>query len=242
MNAIGKFYIVSTPIGNLEDITVRAIKTLLTVDAIACEDTRKTGQLIKYLTDNYASKFNLDVKERKFISFYQEVEFQKGPQIINLLKAGLSVALVSDSGTPLLSDPGFNLVRLIIKNQIPLISIPGPSALVCALTSSGLPLNRVFFIGFLPHKESHKEKLFQKLIQCFKTVKQNTTLICYESPHRLIKTLETCRNVFGDINIVICRELTKVHEEVFRGSLSDALAHFQNPKGEFVILINTLQE
>ena len=238
----GNLFVVSTPIGNLEDITIRAIKTLLNVDFIACEDTRKTGQLVKYLKDKYAEQFNLSTKEHKFISFYDEVENQKTFEIINILKSGNDVALVSDSGTPLIADPGFNLIQACLKYQIPLIPIPGPSALTGALVLSGLPLTNIFFTGFLSHKESQKEKLFQSLLQCFKTLKQTPTVVMYETPHRLISTLNTMKITFGNINIVVCRELTKVYEEIFRGSLSEALTRFQNPKGEFVILFNTLQE
>lgn len=238
----GKLFVVSTPIGNLEDITIRAIKTLLSVDIIICEDTRKTGQLIKYLKDKYAGQFNLSIKEHKFISFYDEVENQKTPQIVNILKIGSDVALVSDRGTPLIADPGFNLIQACLKYQIPLIPIPGPSALTCALVSSGLPLTNIFFTGFLPYKQSQKEKLFLSLLQCFRTLKQTPTIVMYETPHRLISTLNTMENIFGNINIVVCRELTKIHEEVFRGSLDEASIHFQNPKGEFVILFNILQE
>lgn len=234
MNVVSKLYIIATPIGNLEDITIRAIKILLTTSFIACEDTRKTGQLIKHLKDSYSSKLGLTPKEHKFISFYDEVENQKTFEIINILRQGNNVALVSDSGTPLIADPGFRLIQACIKYQIPIVSIPGPSAFVTALVTSGLPLNDVHFIGFLPYKKTQKEKLF-------KSFKQKTTIVCYESPYRLVETLETIKEVFGDINIVVARELTKIYEETFRGKTSEALEKFKKPKGEFVILFNTLQ-
>lgn len=235
----GKLFIVATPIGNLEDITVRAIKTLLSVPVIACEDTRKTGQLVKYLKNKYAQKFSLSsFSQPKLISYYDEIETFKAAKILSLLKEENDVALISESGTPLIADPGYKLIKACLKSEIQIIPIPGPTAFISALLVSGLPPNRVFFVGFLPAKKSPKEKLLTSLLQCFKTLKQKTTLVCYESPHRLYETLQIIKEVFGDCDIVVARELTKIHEEIFRGAISEALAKFHSPKGEFALLIN----
>lgn len=204
-------FIVSTPIGNLEDITLRAIKILKSVDTILCEDTRRTGLLLQHL----------HIK-KPLIAYYDEIEDRKIPEIIELLQHN-SIALVSDAGTPLISDPGFKLVRECIKRGIKVESIPGPSAVLAALTSSGLPTDRFMFLGFFNKKS-------------IPLVQKNITSIFYCAPHKLLRDLEHLKMQFGDIEIVICRELTKVHEEVWRGLVSQALTHFADPKGEFVLL------
>ncbi|MBI4089115.1 MAG: 16S rRNA (cytidine(1402)-2'-O)-methyltransferase [Candidatus Levybacteria bacterium] len=237
----GKLYIVATPIGNLEDITLRAIDVLQTVEVIACEDTRKTGFLLSRILPiniNTINTVNNSMKAR-LISYYEQNESQKMPEIINALKNGLNVALVSDAGTPTISDPGFKLVRECIKEGIKVESIPGPSAAISALVSSGLPTDKFFFVGYLPKKEGKRKKLLTDLSSIVQTIK--LTLIIFESPYRLIKTLNNLMEIFGDINIVIARELTKVHEEIYREKISESLKHFSKttPKGEFVILLNT---
>lgn len=225
----GKLYVIATPIGNLKDITLRAIEILKSVDYIACEDTRKTGLLLKSLGVE---------KKSMLISYYEETEDIRIPNIINLLINGVDVALVSDSGTPLISDPGYPLVREALKRKINVVSIPGPSAVVSALVSSGLPPDKFIFLGFLPRKEGNRLKLLENIKNLNEQVE--ATVIIYEAPHRLTKTLESLISVFGDIKITFCRELTKIHEEVFESSISEAIKIYEkrNPKGEFVILFN----
>ncbi len=225
---MGTLFVVSTPIGNLKDITLRAIDILSKVGYIACEDTRRTGNLLR----------QLPITNYKLLSYYEQNELQRIPEILELLKNGSDVALVSDAGTPTISDPGFKLVRQCISEGIKVESIPGPSSVITALTVSGLPTDKFFFVGYPPRKEGHRKKLFTDVIAMVHIVK--TTVIMFEAPHRLVKTLQEMMDVFGDIDVVICRELTKVHEEVRREKISQAIAHFQktNPKGEFVILFN----
>lgn len=241
---MGTLYIVATPIGNLEDITIRALKTLFSVDYIACEDTRNTGQLLALLQQKFTLINQLiEVRKPKLISFYDEVEEQKIPEIIALLEQEQSVALVSDAGTPLISDPGFKLVKECIKRNIKIISIPGPSSVVTALTLSGLAANNFLFLGYLPPKQSHRKKILQELLSSSKTSKQiHPTIIFFESPHRIKGSLEDLREVFGDIEIVIARELTKIHEEILRGKISVLREKMNIVKGEIVLLFNIPQE
>lgn len=215
---LGVLYVVATPIGNLEDISLRAINILGSVDIILCEDTRHTGLLL--------SKYNL--KQARLISYQDFNELQRIPEVIGLLMEGKKIALVSDAGTPLISDPGYKLINECIKRDIKVIPIPGASALTAALSVSGLPTNNFLFIGYLPKQKNKRQKILKSLPQ--------TTVVFYEAPHRLIETLNDLKTIKGDINIVILREITKIHEEIFRGTVSEAIAHFINPKGEFVIL------
>lgn len=258
---MGILYIVSTPIGNLEDITIRAIKTLFTVDYIACEDTRRTGMLLQELRKRYSTILNLYssseasstsrevIKEFSIhsvrsnntdpfnlIPFHDHNEQNKTPELIDLLEQGKSIALVSDAGTPLINDPGYILVRECRKRNIPVVSVPGPTALISALTVSGLPTDKFMYLGYPPEKESHRKELFGRIL----TMQQfnNATMIFYCAPHKLLQSLKDMKEVFGDKEIVVVRELTKIHEEVWRGKLSEALNHFRNTKGEFVILIS----
>jgi len=226
---MGMFYIVATPIGNLQDITLRAIKVLQNVDVIACEDTRKTGILLSQILSSENPKPRL-------ISYYEQNELQRIPEIISAIKDGLNIALVSDAGTPTISDPGFKLIRECIKEGIKVESLPGASSVLTALTVSGLPTDKFLFIGYPPKKPGHRKTLFENLTK----LPIKTTIILFESPHHLIRTMEGMRNVLGDINIVICRELTKVYEEIRREKISKSLEHFSKitPKGEFVILFN----
>lgn len=227
---IGNLYLVSTPIGNMKDITLRAIETLQNVNYIACEDTRKTGTLLKTLNIS---------KKHMLISYYDDTEDARIPNIINLLLNGEDVALVSDSGTPTISDPGFRLVRECLKTNIKVISIPGPTALISALSSSGLPTDKFIFLGFLPKKEGNRLKLLENSKDA--NSKVEATLIAYEAPHRLIKTLESIRKVYGEIDITLARELTKIHEETIAKPISEFIEIYskKNPKGEFIILWNT---
>lgn len=222
---MGTLYIVSTPIGNMGDITLRALEVLKKVDYVLCEDTRVTGKLL--------SHFGI---KKRLESFNDYNEDKKESTIINNLVSGQSIALVSDAGTPLISDPGFKLVRSAIQAGIRVESIPGPSSVIAALTVSGLPPDKFTFLGYLPKSEGKKKKLLEAL-KANQTNIKSTTII-FESPFRLLKTLEMIKGVFGDIGIVVCRELTKMHEEVRREKVSQSLMHFSStkPKGEIIIL------
>ena len=220
---MGILYLVSTPIGNLGDLSFRAIETLKKVDLIACEDTRHT----KILLDHYGI-------HKPLVSYHNFSEKSRAPQLVEKILNGASIALVSDAGTPGIADPGFRLVKEAIRLGAVLEAIPGPSAFLTALLLSGLPTDRFAFEGFLPVKPGQRKN-------CLITLKNETrTVICYESPHRLMKTLEAMKEVLGDIPVVIARELTKKFEEIFRGTAGEALAHFGAKKilGEFVILFN----
>jgi 16S rRNA (cytidine1402-2'-O)-methyltransferase len=222
-NSFGTLYIVSTPIGNLEDISFRAIKVLSSIDFIAAEDTRKT----KILLDHYKIR-------KQLFSYYSYNETQRTPQLIDKLKNGLSVALVTDAGTPGISDPAFRIVRSAIDENIPIVAIPGPTAFLPALTISGLSLDTFIFVGFLPVKKGRKTKLEE-------LHSEHRTIVLYESPHRLLRTLNDIKLHFGERQIAVVRELTKSFEEVFRGKTSNAIAHFSSKtvRGEFVIIIST---
>ena len=214
-------YIVSTPIGNLEDITFRAINVLSSVDLIAAEDTRKT----RFLLDHYTIR-------KPLISYYSYNESRRTPELIGKLRAGSSIALVSDAGTPGISDPAFRIIRAAIEESIPVVSIPGPTAFLPALIVSGLPTDRFVFEGFLPTKKGRKTKL-----EVLRT--EHRTVVLYEAPHRLLRTLRDLHSNLGDREIAISRELTKKFEEVFRGRISSALDHFTSHaiRGEFVLVI-----
>jgi 16S rRNA (cytidine1402-2'-O)-methyltransferase len=242
---MGTLYIVATPIGNLEDITIRAVKTLMLVDAIACEDTRKTGVLLSRILPPPAGGSNTtnttnNLIRPRLISYYEQNELQRIPEIINALKNGLNIALVSDAGTPTISDPGFKLVREAIKEGIRVESIPGPSSVISSLVSSGLPTDKFLFVGYPPKKPGHRKTLFENLTK----LPIKTTIILFEGPHHIFRTLTEMKEIFGDIDIVICRELTKIHEEIRREKISSSIDHFSktNPKGEFVILFNHSQQ
>lgn len=237
---MGKLSLVATPIGNLDDITIRAIKTLFTVDIILCEDTRHTGLLLNELVKRFGEWFdqNPDWKP-KFITYYDEIEEKKLPEVIELLNSSSHLALVSDAGTPLISDPGFRLVRECIKRNIQVESIPGASAILTALTASGLPADSFLFLGYPPEKPSARMTLFGDLKKfCEDSSRLNPTFIFYCAPHKLQTTLTDMKSSFGDTRIVIARELTKMHEQMWNGTFSEALAEFTNPKGEIVLLFH----
>ncbi len=238
---MGKLYVVSTPIGNLEDITFRAKRILLEAEIIACEDTRKTGILLKKLKEiQPPSGLSFRFKP-KLISYYEENEIEKIPKIIKFLKEGKNVVLISSSGTPTISDPGFKLVKECIKQKIEIEAIPGPSAVLTSLVSSGLPTNRFLFLGYLPKKKNKRQKLLKNVLKIYELIRP--TIIFFESPHRLLKTLKEIEEIFGQIEIVVCRELTKVYEEIKREKIPLIISHFEKnpPKGEFTILFNILQ-
>jgi 16S rRNA (cytidine1402-2'-O)-methyltransferase len=216
----GKLYLVATPIGNLEDITLRALKVLKEVDLIAAEDTRHTLGLLNHFEIN-----------KPLISYYKETEKAKSPILIEKLKEGKNIAIVSDAGTPGISDPGEEVVKEAIKEGIEVIPIPGACAFVNALIASGMNTKEFSFIGFLSaNKKERKDKLEE--------VKYETrTLIFYEAPHKLKTSLESMYEVLGDRNIVLARELTKLHEEFIRGKLSTILEQIGEIRGEFVVLV-----
>lgn len=219
---MGKLYLVPTPIGNLEDMTFRAIKVLKEVDLILAEDTRTSGKLLKH--------FEIDTALQ---SHHMHNEHKTVEGIVKKLRSGTTMALISDAGTPAISDPGFLLTRACIENDIEVECLPGATAFVPALVNSGLPSDRFVFEGFLPVKKGRQTRL---------TVLQQETrsMIFYESPHKLLKTLGQFSEYFGmDRPVSISRELTKIYEETFRGTLGEAIAHFEkkSPKGEFVIVV-----
>ena len=217
---VGTLFLVATPIGNLEDITLRAIRILKEVDFIAAEDTRHSLKLLNHLGIS-----------KPLISYYKQKEASKSSYLVDELLSGKNIALISDAGTPVISDPGETVVSLAIENDIPVVPVPGPCAIISALIASGISANSFSFFGFLP--VSKKEK-FEKL----ETIKNyETTLVFYEAPHKLTATLEAMLEVLGDRSIVLCRELTKVHEEFIRGKLSDVISKLSEPKGEFVLIV-----
>ncbi len=226
--------IVSTPIGNLEDITIRAMKVLFSVDVILCEDTRHTGNLLNELRKRYPA-LTTDHKPM-LVAYYDEIEDKKIPEVIGMLEEGRSLALVSDAGTPLISDPGFRLVRECIKRNIKVESVPGPSAILTALTSSGLPSDKFFFVGYLPEKQGQRIKLLQDLQEV--NTRVASTYIAYCAPHKLEQTLVDMKETLGDIEITVARELTKMHEEMWKGTVMQSMEHFTDPQGEFVLLFH----
>ncbi len=217
----GTLYLVATPIGNLEDITHRALKVLSSVDLIAAEDTRRT----KILLDHYSIS-------KPLVSYFSYNERHRTPQLIEKLKEGQSIALVSDAGTPGISDPAYHIVQSCLSAAIPIIPIPGPAAFISALIVSGLPTDRFVFEGFLPVKKGRKTKLGV-------LSSEPRTMVLYESPHRVIKTLEEIRSAFGERNVVVARELTKKFEEIVRGPVSSVLIELRRKqtRGEYVLVI-----
>jgi len=214
-------YIVSTPIGNLEDISIRAVEVLSSVDLIAAEDTRTT----KILLDHYSIA-------KPIISYHSYNEERRIPELISKLKQGTSIALVSEAGTPGISDPAYKIIRTAIEQHIPLTVIPGASAFLSALIVSGLNVERFLFEGFIPIKKG-RSTFLKKLS------KEKYTIVFYESPHRLLRTLQDLKEIFGDRKISISRELTKKFEETYRGKISTAIDYFskKNIRGEFVLTV-----
>lgn len=218
----GKLYICATPIGNLEDITIRVLNTLKDVDLIAAEDTRHTIKLLNH--------FEIS---KPLTSYHEHNKMKKGPQLIDKLKEGHKIALVSDAGMPGISDPGEDIIRLCIENDIAVEVLPGANAVITALVASGLSTDKFAFEGFLDrNKKKRRERL-----EILST--DDRTLIFYESPHRLIDTLIDMEKILSDRNMVIARELTKKYEEIIRGNISHIINHFKAnaPKGEFVLLL-----
>jgi len=223
----GTLYLCPTPIGNLEDITFRALKILKQVDFIAAEDTRVTMKLLNH----YEIKTPL-------ISYHEHNQKQRGPEIIQLLLKGKNVALVTDAGTPGISDPGEDLVKLAVAEGIAVAPLPGAVAAICALVASGLSTERFVFEGFLPRKPKERK---QRLMQL---AAEPRTVILYEAPHRLLKSLEYLKETLGNRRITVAREITKLHEEFFRGTIEQAIEKFENtqPRGEIILVIEGLDE
>ena len=216
----GKLYIVATPIGNLEDITLRAIKILGQVDIIAAEDTRHTLRLLNHLKIS-----------KPLISYYKQVENEKSEKLLEMLLEGKNIALVSDAGTPGISDPGEVIIKKAIENNIEVIPIPGACAMINALIASGLSTKQFVFIGFLPVNNGEKKEILKKLEY------ETKTLIFYEAPHKIKNTLSTIYEEFGDRECTLARELTKIHEEFIREKISEIIEELNDVKGEFVIII-----
>lgn len=219
----GILYLVATPIGNLDDITYRAIKVLGEVDLIACEDTRHTRKLLTH--------YGISTRT---ISYHEHNERARAAELVKRLNAGESVAVVSDAGTPGISDPGFRLVQLAIENQVRVIPVPGPSAMVNAIIASGLPTDEFLFGGFLPARSGARRTRLESLAMI------PATLVFYEAPHRLASALADAAEVLGNRQAVVARELTKLHEEIVRGSLDELAERYasENVRGEIVLVID----
>lgn len=217
----GRLYLVATPIGNLEDITLRALKVLEKVDVIAAEDTRHTLKLLNF----YAIT-------KPLISYHRHNEEVKSDVLIDKLKNGENIALVTDAGTPGISDPGEEIVKKAIENNIEIIPIPGACALINALICSGFNTKEFIFYGFLPINKKLRTKKLNEIL------KQNKTIILYEAPHKLLKTLNDILENIGDINCILAKEITKIHEEYIRGKISELISRKEEIKGEYVILLD----
>lgn len=220
-NSQPTLYLIPTPIGNMEDITYRAIKILKEVDIVFCEDTRVTRQLLNYYNIN-----------KKLISCHKFTENVKVTRVLDYLNNGQNVGLVSDRGTPIISDPGYEIAKEVINNNYNVVSLPGATAFVPALTMSGLVPQPFLFFGFLNNKSAKRKKELKNIKDL------EYTIIFYEAPHRLIDTLTDLQDIFGNRKICICREISKKFEEVYRGTVKEVLSEIKSPKGEFVIIIN----
>jgi 16S rRNA (cytidine1402-2'-O)-methyltransferase len=235
---MGTLYIVATPIGNLEDITIRAIRTLLTVEIIACEDTRRTGLLLDFLKNNYQTKLNLILKHKQqLISYHEHNEDRQTPVIIKQLEENCSVALVSDAGTPLISDPGYLLVKQSWIKGIQVVSVPGASAFLTALVSSGLPATRFIFHGYPPEKSGQIDQLLKRIKQIKECGKIAYTHIFYVSPYKYRTFIKRLTENLGQIEIKIGREYSKKFENIRETSTSSALTE-TIPQGEITVLFH----
>jgi 16S rRNA (cytidine1402-2'-O)-methyltransferase len=222
LNSPGTLYVVATPLGNLEDITLRALRILKEVTLVACEDTRRTRGLLTH--------FGIHAE---VTSYFEHNKLRKGARLLETLMAGRSIALVTDAGTPGISDPGFQLVRQAREAGVPVVPVPGPSAVVAALSASGVPADRFVFDGFLPVKPGRRRHRLEALRDL------EMTVVCYESPHRILATLEAIALVFGERPIVVARELTKQFEEIVRGSAAALRERLGagTARGEFTVII-----
>ena len=223
---VGKLYLVPTPIGNLKDITLRALEVLQEADFVAAEDTRQTLKLLNH--------FNI---KKSLISYHKFNEQNKSDKIIEILEEGKNIALVSDAGTPGISDPGSVIVSRCIEKNIPFEVLPGATAITTALVYSGLDTTKFLFRGFLPRENKDRKPIISELLSC------QETLIFYEAPHRLLDTLSFLEKELGNRKIAVCRELTKLYQEIYRGTLSEAVEYFveNKPRGEFVLVVEGKQ-
>jgi len=220
--ALGCLYLVGTPIGNLEDITLRALRILREVDQIACEDTRHTQKLLSHY----------EIR-KPLISYHEHNEMTRAPELLISLEQGAKIALVSDAGMPLVSDPGHRLVTLCLRHHVPVVPVPGPSAVLASLAASGLPNEEFLFVGFLPARTGERRRALERLRI------EDRTIILYEAPHRITECVADAREVLGNRNACIAREVTKLHEEFRRGKLSELFASLEDrpAKGEITLLI-----
>jgi 16S rRNA (cytidine1402-2'-O)-methyltransferase len=226
-NKPGRLYLVSTPIGNLEDITLRAIRILKEVDAIACEDTRHTQKLLNHYGIH-----------KRLVSYHEHNENSRAPELVSEMLAGANIALVSDAGTPIVSDPGHRLVALCAENKITVIPIPGASAGLAALAASGISAERVLFVGFLPARQGERRRALAEL------ARNPDTLVFFEAPHRIAKMLDDAAEILGDRHATLARELTKLHEEFLRGTLRDLARKLKSApvKGEITLVVGPPDE
>lgn len=222
---LGCLYLVATPIGNLEDITLRALRILKEVDQIACEDTRHTQKLLNHYSIH-----------KSLVSYHEHNEMTRAPELVVAMEEGAQIALVSDAGMPLVSDPGYRLVTLCLRHRVPVIPIPGPSALLAALSASGLPNEEFLFVGFLPARTAERRRALERLRI------EDRTVILYEAPHRIEETLADAHEILGDRPACLAREVTKLHEEFRRGTLAEILTSLaERPaRGEITLLIGPL--
>src|SRR5262250_3197654 len=221
----GCLYLVATPIGNLEDITLRALRILKESDQIACEDTRHTQKLLNHYSI-----------QRPLVSYHEHNELTRAPELVLAMEQGAQVALVSDAGVPLVSDPGYRLVTLCLRHRLPVIPVPGPSALLAALSASGLPNEEFLFAGFLPARSGERRRALERLRI------EDRTIIFYEAPHRIEETLADAREILGDRTACLARAVTKLHEEFRRGTLSELIASLSDKpvRGEITLLIGAV--
>jgi len=226
-DGVGRLYLVSTPIGNLEDITLRALRVLREADIVACEDTRQTQKLLHH--------FEIT---KRMVSYHEHNEITRGAELVIEMEQGATVALASDAGTPVVSDPGHHLVTLCLRHHIPVIPIPGPSAVLAALAASGLAVEEFTFLGFLPARAGDRRKRLETLRD------ERRTLIFYEAPHRIAEMLQDAAEILGARPSVVAREITKIHEEFLRGALPELAARVvkQPPRGEMTVLIGPAAE
>lgn len=246
----GSLYLISSPIGNLKDITLRAIETLFNVDLLLCEDTRVTSKLLhryqdvanelidmstKYDAPQYTEFETTKAKTPKLLPFHEHNEARLHTQVLENLMQGMNIGLISDAGTPLVSDPGFKLVRECLEQNIRVEAIPGPTAVTTALILSGFPPDKYLYLGYMPRKSSKRKQLLESI--------QNDhfdhlTVVTFESPYRVVSTIKDILETLGDIEVAVCRELTKLHEEVRRDSASKLIEYYtkKNPKGEIVLV------
>jgi 16S rRNA (cytidine1402-2'-O)-methyltransferase len=221
-STIGTIYLVPTPIGNLDDISVRAVETLKSSELIACEDTRVSGRLLAHL----------GIK-KKLVSYHDFNEQKQVPHLLKIVQSGGNVSIITDAGSPGISDPAYRIIRAAIENNLPLCPLPGPTAIIPALTGSGLPIDRFFFEGFLPNKSAARRRRLEKLSEL------EHTLVFYESPHRIEKTITDALAILGNRSACLAREISKLHEEFIRGNLSEIkeLIADRKIKGELVLTI-----